>query len=343
MPAQNQDIAQEWKGFDEPRRKQLLARMSPEQKKNLRSALEGSQATASTQPTTPGAILKASPPRTTEGWFEDAGKDLREGGARTGVGRILGNMQGRGSKGYSGLESGVSKETADFMGSPELGALQVAKGVSELPSHPVSGAGNVIGGALKAATIPGMVMAGPEIEVAGALVPSTEKAGKILGGVAEYANNVPVHMKQTWPAMEEFLSYANSGGTKPKVITDMLSRLDNLQKGSNMTYEEARRFYTNISRLSDAEMSTLNPNMRRLMGGVKEAFKKDIGDAAGRVNEEANYYKGLKEYAKAAKLEKAAADMWKWALRLGGTAALGAAGYEGWNHAKGVGGALTPQ
>ena len=140
--------------------------------------------------------------------------------------------------------------------------------------------------------------------------------------MAERANNVPVRMKQTWPALDEFIKYAKSGGTQPKVITDMLARLDDLNKGSNMTYEEARRFYTNISRLSDAEMSTLNPNMRRLMGGVKEAFKKDIGDAAGRVEQAANYYKGLKEYAKAAKLEKAAGEMWKWAIRIGGMTAL---------------------
>ncbi len=342
MATPSQAIAQEWTGFDEPRRKQLLARMSPEQKKSLRSALEGSQSSGPTQPAKPVDILKAAPPRNAEGWFGDAEKDLREGGARTGVGRILGNMQGRGSRGYSGLESGVSKETADFMGSPELGALQVAKGVSELPSHPVKGAGNVIGGTLKAATIPGMMMAGPEVKAAGELIPSTEKAAKILGDVAEHANNVPVRMNNTWPALDEFLLYAHSGGTQPKVITDMLSRLDDLQKGP-MTYEDARRFYTNISRLSDQEMSTLNPNMRRLMGGVKEAFKKDIGDAAGQVNQAANYYKGLKEYAKAAKLEKAADEMWKWALRLGATAAIGGAGYEGVKMAGGVGKALTPQ
>lgn len=332
-------IAQEWKGFDENRRKELLGKMTLEQKKNLRSAMEGG---TPAQPITPGAILKAAPPRTTEDWFGDAERDLRGGGRRTGVGRILGYMQGDGKRGYSGLEAGVGEGVADFMGSPELGTLQVAKGVSEIPSHPVRAVGNVIGGALKAATIPGMVMAGPEVEAIGGLVPSTEKAAKILGDVAEHANNVPVQMKQTWPALDEFLKYAKSGGTQPKVITDLLARLDDLHKGP-MTYEDARRFYTNISRLSDQEMSTLNPNMRRLMGGVKEAFKKDIGDAAGQVNQDANYYRGLKEYAKAAKLEKAAAEMWKWAVRLGGTAALGAAGYEGVKMAGGVGHALTPQ
>ena len=166
---------------------------------------------------------------------------------------------------------------------------------------------------MKAATIPGTMMGGPEAEAVGGLIPSTEKAAKILGDVAEHANNVPVQMKQTWPALDEFMKYADSGGTQPKVITDMLARMDDFHKGP-MTYEDARRFYTNISRLSDQEMSTLNPNMRRLMGGVKEAFKKDIGDAAGQVNQAANYYKGLKEYAKAAKLEAAAGKMLKWAF-----------------------------
>lgn len=299
----------------------------------------------------PLATISAAPPRTTEGWFNDAERDLREGGRRTAVGRILGYAQGQGDKGYSGLESGVSKGVADFMGSPELGVLQVAKGASEIPSHPIQGAGNLIGGTLKAGTIPGMVAAGPEIKAAGALLPSTERAASILGDVAQKANSVPIQFSRTKPALDEFLSYARSGGQEPKVVSDLLkavpeleSKLSSgvLEKGG-FTYEDARRFYTNISRLSDAEMSTLNPNMRRLMGGLKEAFKHDIGDAAARVGQAANYYKGLKEYAKAAKLEQAADEMWKWAIRLGGTAALGAAGYEGVRMAGGVGKALTPQ
>ena len=54
MPTQGQDVAQEWKGFDENRRKELLARMSPAQKKNLRSALETptGQAKPTVTPTT---------------------------------------------------------------------------------------------------------------------------------------------------------------------------------------------------------------------------------------------------------------------------------------------------
>ncbi|MGD0771717.1 MAG: hypothetical protein ABSC05_02730 [Candidatus Solibacter sp.] len=336
MATPSQVITQEWKGFDANRRKELLAKMTPEQKKNLRTSLESP---APVQTPKPVAAFLPAPPRTTEGWFGDAEKDLREGGQRTGVGKALGYMQGRGNKGYSGLgEDGVG----DFMGSPELGMLQVGKGISEIPSHPVKAAGNVIGGILKAATIPSMVMAGPEIKAVGELLPSTEKAAQIFKDVAESANNVPVRMKNTWPALDEFMKYAESGGTKPKVITDMMTRLDDFQKGP-MTYEDARRFYTNISRLSDQELSTLNPNMRRLMGGVKEAFKKDIGDAAAEVNQAANYYKGLKEYARGAKLEKAASEMWKWALRLGGTAALGAAGYEGVKMAGGVGRSLVPQ
>ena len=49
-------------------------------------------------------------------WLEDAEEDLRHGGTRTALGRGLGFMQGRGDKGYNGLESGTSPEVADTMG-----------------------------------------------------------------------------------------------------------------------------------------------------------------------------------------------------------------------------------
>ena len=283
------------------------------------------------------AVISNASPRNAEEWFGAAEQDLRHGGKRTGLGRFLGKMQGRGDEGYSGLESGVSKGTADFMGSPALGALQVSHGVSEIPSHPGKGVKNIVGGTLKAATIPSMVMAGPEIKAVGAMIPTTEHAGELLNTVAQNANHVPVSLEGTHAALNEFLKYADSGGTKPKVITDLVNRT--YKGGEPLTYEDARRFYTNISRLSDAEMSTLNPNMRRLMGGIKEAFKKDIGDAAAKVDQAANYYKGMKEYTKAAKLERAATEMKKWAIRAAG---LGAA-YEVGKHAGSIAGALSPQ
>lgn len=296
-------------------------------------------------PNNPTVTISAALPRNAEGWFADAERDLRQGGSRTAVGRILGHLQGRGDKGYSGLESGVSKGTAEFMGSPELGALQVAKGGTETATgHPVKGAGNIIGGVLKAGTIPGAMMAGPEAKAAEAIIPSTERAGQILNSVEQVAKDVPVALTDTHTAINEFLKHAESGGTQPKVITDLLRRITPKNGVSSpLTYEDARRFYQNISRMSDAELSTLNPNMRRLMGGIKEAFKKDIGDAADLVGQKANYYKGLKEYAKAAKLERAAAEMKKWAIRAAGTAALGAAAYKGAKMAGGVGKALMPQ
>ena len=288
----------------------------------------------------PRAEISSGAPRNAEEWFGAAEKDIRQGGKRTGLGRFLGKMQGS-NEGYSGLESGVSKGVADFMGSPELGALQVSHGVSQIPSHPVKGAGNIIGGTLKAATIPGMVMAGPEMKAVGAMIPTTEHAGQILNGVEQVAKDVPVVVNDTSKALNEYLKHVDAGGSKPSVITKIEDRLN--LKDEPLTYEEARRFYSNISRLSNEEMSSLNPNMRRLMGGIKTALGKDIANAADVVSQKVNYLKGMKEYAKAAKLESALAEMRKWAVRAAGTAALGAAGYEGVKLAGGVGGALTPK
>jgi hypothetical protein len=53
-----QDIAQAWKGFSDQRRSRLLQRMTPEQKKNLRRAIEGAKTDS---PAGPGFTSRAVP------------------------------------------------------------------------------------------------------------------------------------------------------------------------------------------------------------------------------------------------------------------------------------------
>src|SRR6185437_6269287 len=78
-------------------------------------------------PVTPtaGASIGAGAP---EPWLDQLDDDLRMGGGRTLIGRTLGRMEGRGDKGFNGLESGVSPAAAQYMGSLPLGAVKMAKG-----------------------------------------------------------------------------------------------------------------------------------------------------------------------------------------------------------------------
>ena len=82
-------------------------------------------------------------------YFQQVGQDLSQGGSKTGIGRILETLRGRGDKGFSGLNSGVSEGTGNFMGSPEMGIAQALQGAASTPQHPVAGPVNVLIGVLK--------------------------------------------------------------------------------------------------------------------------------------------------------------------------------------------------
>lgn len=168
-------------------------------------------------------------PTSEQPWLTQAEEDLREGGNQTLLGRTLGHLQGRGDKGYSGLESGVSPQTAEFMGSPELGTIHALQGEDEtLHGHPLSGGWKTIKGIGEAATIPGLTMGGPEAEGAMNLIPSKSHAAGILNDIESAAENVPVYMENTKPALDDFSQYVNTGGKNARVMTKLGKRIEDI-------------------------------------------------------------------------------------------------------------------
>lgn len=112
--------------------------------------------------------LTAAPPQTALGYLHDVENDLRHGGNRTIVGRVLGDLQGRGDKGYTGLEYGTSPGVANYMGSIPLGLVKSAEGVGEASTgHPLTGLKDFGLGALQTYTLPLTVAAGPATEATG--------------------------------------------------------------------------------------------------------------------------------------------------------------------------------
>lgn len=101
------------------------------------------------------STISARPPGL-QTWLQDLETDVRHGTGATWLGRLFKKM------GAPGIETGVSKEAGEFIGSPILGATHAAQGVAMLPSHPWEGAKKTVGGTLEALTIPGLVEAAPE-------------------------------------------------------------------------------------------------------------------------------------------------------------------------------------
>lgn len=299
-------------------------------------------------------------------WLENAEADLRGGGSRTLVGKGLGYLQGRGDRGYTGLESGVSKGAAEYMGSLPLGAVHAAQGVATMPQHPIRGGLKAIGGVMEAATIPSSFVGGPAAGKAVELVPSTayashlfnlvEHGGTVLDAAApsgmrlvKGASAIPVKLTRTADEALRAMELGQRGGTPAKPVMDLLERATKFARvpgtkartaAPPMTYSEARDFYTNLTKLSAEQGASLSGPMKRQIGLVAQALKADIGAAAGQVHQAGNYFEAMRNYAQASKLKRAALDIAKWVGIPTGTAAAAAgAGYlakKGWELATGT-------
>lgn len=241
-------------------------------------------------------------------WLTHLDSDLRQGGNRTVVGRTLGAMQGRGDKGFSGVETGGTAGAADTVASVPLGAVKAATGVSEMPDHPMTGALKALSGVLQIGTVPAAFMGGPAISKAAELLPSAKASGQVLSDVRRVAGNVPLNLKNTEPVLQRLEELVDTGGTKPKVINDLIKRVSDAN-GQPITFGEARDFYENLSKLSANEKMALNGSMKRQIGLLTHAFNADITTAADQIGQGARYAAAMKDYARAKQMLRVAGQM----------------------------------
>lgn len=232
-----------------------------------------------------------------EQWAGDLSDDIRNGTGQTLIGRML---QGMGAKGTS---SGVPEATGNFMGSLPLGLARGLKGEAQIPQGKVwEGTKNIVGGGLQAATIP-LSFAAPEAaeassELPGILSGSTalKKAGQGFQEVMGAAKSVPVDVSTPGNTALQIQKLAESGGAMPKVIRDFVKRVTDPSKAP-LTYEEARDFYSNASRLSADEAQRLTPVMKRWVGQFRSDLGDSISQAASQVGKGDVYQDAMQGYA----------------------------------------------
>lgn len=252
-------------------------------------------------------------------WGTELEQDLREGGSRTAIGRFLGRMQGRGDQGYSGLESGVSPATAQYVGSPELGAAKMIQGAQQVPQHPLQGALRMGAGALQAGTLPSMFLGGPAADAAIQAMPSRAAAGRMFNSVMADAENVPVSLTRSMAPLERTQQLASSGASPVRVADQLYQRANTVNP---IPYREARDFASNISSLSPNEVASMNGPMGSAVNNLRGAFHQDIADAAGTVGRGQDYLNAVREYARASQMSDTAKTIAKY---LAGAAGAGAA------------------
>ena len=148
-------------------------------------------------------------------------------------------------------------------------------------------------------------------------IPSAAKAGAKFQQVMSKAKNVSVDISGPGNLALEVAEKGARGGTTPRAVTGFIRRITDPEKGP-LTYEEARDWASNISRLSADEFQRLTPVMRREMIRFRVALNQAVGRAAESVGEGKTYTSAMKEFSRAAKLRDVADDVWtqtkRWAI-----------------------------
>jgi hypothetical protein len=153
-------------------------------------------------------------------------------------------------------------------------------------------------------------------------LPSTERAGAALQDVKATAGSVPIDTTKVGNTALDIYTQSQRGATLPTSVNKLVRRLAD-PNAAPMTYEEAKDFQSNISKLSADEQMKLNPNTKRLVGQLNQDLKGSLQDAADTVGKGQQFQKAMTEYHNAMKLrgysEDAITAAWRVALGATGT------------------------
>lgn len=162
----------------------------------------------------------------------------------------------------------------------------------------------------------------------GAAVPAAVRAwptkAKAAGQFQQVMGKVgsdPVDVGQAGNAALRISELAERGASMPKVVRDLIKRATDPEKGE-ITYKEARDFYSNISRLSADEYQRLNPVVKMEVGKLRVALDRALAKTAANGGEEATYRAAMKQYALASRINELATK----AAKYSAGAAAGALG-----------------
>ncbi len=338
--------AQAWQAFNDSKDENDFAQkigslnLPQEAKASLWEAKKsGGTGVRQTSGATPGAsqitgISAATAPsgwrEKTERWAQNVADDIKYGTDVTGIGSLLHKM------GAHGVYNGNSQDVADFIAGLPLGALRAAKGAAEItePGKAWEGTKDIAGGTAQALTIPSAFMGGPAAEaggeaaanVAGKVFGDAEKAGNLFDKVAAAAKDVDVPVTdEMYGAIADAKKLADAGAKGlPRVITKFFNRVSNVDEP--LTWDEARRFYSNVSRLSANEYQTMAPQMSRAVAKFGSAFADALEGVAEEAGVADDYSQAMQLYSKAKSWQKLGSNVWNVLKSKAGDVAAGAVG-----------------
>lgn len=271
---------------------------------------------------------------------EQVGGAYVEHGPRT-VRRGLSDIgQGNLARGARQVLSGTAVTAAPMLAPAAIPAIVAAPGATALAlgagmaAHPVIQATGEAAGltpdqAGLAADIGSIGVGGGVVKGVSA-IPTTAKAGAKFQQVARAAGNQTVNTSgAVGDSALRIAELGERGGTMPKVARQFLNRITDPSKG-DLTYTEARDFYSNISRLSAADAMKTSPAIHREMGNLRAALDKAVESAAAKGGQAENYRQAMRQYAIASRIKSIASKIGQHAGK-GAAGAVGVgAGYSAW-------------
>jgi len=195
------------------------------------------------------------------------------------------------------------------------------------PSNPNQEAGGMAATAGELALpVPGAVSKVAEV------IPTAEKAGAKFAEVMGAAHSVPININLPGDVALRYRDLKAAGGGNVKVMEDFLKRVTDPDKGP-LTYQEARDFYSNATRISADEAQKLTPVMRRQVSIFTKVLGDSIGSAADQVGKLEQYQNAMNEYHNAMRIralgEGAKKALTSEAAKIAAAAGAGAVGAYG--------------
>ncbi len=205
----------------------------------------------------------------------------------------------------------VGKWAANLIGSTFMG--QGPEAMKEMTDHP--------GVVLASAAVPLAIKHVPGL-VARGLGISGARAAENIQSATQAAEGAAVNTEKVGQAGLRAIDLQATGGRMPRVVSQFMQRVTK-PGAPDLTFEEARDFYSNLSRQSANEFNSMNPVMQRQVGMMKQALHEALVESADTAGAGSQYAKGISEYARSARAAEAGKKIAKYGI---GAAGLGAAG-----------------
>lgn len=217
---------------------------------------------------TPGSMPGDSLPSKVTLWAQQLRNDLMHGTETTDIGRLYKSIGGQ------PLANGQGEGVGEFMGSPILGPLRTAQGVSELPQsgRRWQGTKDTVGGVLDTATIPGAFVAPDAGELVGT---GTDAALEQAGRAAKAAKGF-VSTKALQPKIQGAITAAihDTAAEHGIAIPDSTNVRDVTQALSNSLRSKAHDLYAS---LDNALGGTRFQSFEEAIDNVERAIRDEVG------------------------------------------------------------------